>query len=75
MTEPGNYYVNVYDTKGFITQLRYSVTESTGTIGTNPSTTEIPSTSLPQTAGMSVPLAGMIAGIGVAAALVSWKRR
>lgn len=74
VTDPGNYYVNVYDAKGFITQLRYSVSESTGPAGTNLSTTEIPSTSLPQTAGMPVPLAGMIAGLGVAAALVSWKR-
>ena len=75
VTDPGNYYVNVYDAKGYITQLKYSVTESPGVTGTIPSTTEIPATSPPQTPGMPVPLAGMIAGFGLAAALVSWKRR
>ena len=75
VTDPGNYYVNVYDSKGFITQLRYSVNDKPE--GTVPATdtpgTQV--TNLPPSPGLSVPLGGMLAGLASAAALVSWKRR
>jgi hypothetical protein len=75
VTEPGNYYVNVYDAKGFITQLRYSVTSAPEVTATSPGTFGTESTSLPPSPGLSVPVAGMIAGLALAAALVAWKRR
>jgi len=75
VTDPGNYYVNVYDSKGFITQLRYSVTDSPEVSATTPETSGMQATTLPTTLGLSVPIAGMIAGFALAAALVAWKRR
>lgn len=75
VTEPGNYYVNVYDAKGFITQLRYSVTSAPEVTATSPGTSGTDSPTLPPSPGLSVPVAGMIAGLASAAALVAWKRR
>jgi len=74
VTEPGNYYVNFYDPKGFITQLRYSVTASEAT----PTATETPGameTTLLPSPGLSSPLAGMIAGLASAATIAAWKKR
>lgn len=76
VSDPGNYYVNFYDSKGFISQVRYSV------IGNLPSPTESstlapePSaTSSPPGTALSMPVGGLIAGLAAAAGLVAWKRR
>lgn len=76
VTDPGNYYVNFYDSKGFISQVRYSV------IGNLPAPTESPSltpepssTDLPPGTGLSMPVGGMIAGLAAAAGLAAWKRK
>jgi hypothetical protein len=73
VTEPGNYYVNVYDSKGFITQLRYSVTVSPEVTATIPEMTGMPATTLPPSPGLPVPVAGMIAGLAAAAAVAARK--
>ena len=75
VTEPGNYYVNVYDSKGFITQLRYSVTDSPAVTATTPETPGVPATTLPPSPGLAAPVAGMIAGLAAVAAIVAWKRK
>jgi hypothetical protein len=75
VAEPGNYYVNIYDSKGFVTQLRYSVTDSSEGQATPPETSGTQATPFPTSPGLSVPLGGMMAGLALAAALVAWKRR
>ncbi|MDD1706377.1 MAG: hypothetical protein LUQ12_04990 [Methanoregulaceae archaeon] len=75
VTEPGNYYVNVNDSKGFIAQLRYSVTDSPVVTETTTETPGVTGTTLPASPGLPVPVAGMIAGLIIAAALVAWKRK
>jgi hypothetical protein len=75
VTDPGNYYVNVYDSKGFITQLRYSVTEKPEGTAPTQETPGTQGTNLPPSPGLSVPLAGIIAGLVSAAAILSWKRK
>ena len=75
VTDPGNYYVNVYDSKGFITQLRYSVTDKPEGTAPTQETPGTQGTNLPPSPGLSVPLAGILAGLVSAAAIISWKRR
>jgi hypothetical protein len=75
VTDPGNYYVNVYDSKGFIAQLRYSVTDTPEGTPITPETPGTQVTNLPPSPGLSVPLAGILAGLASAAALIIWKRR
>ncbi|KUG14734.1 hypothetical protein ASZ90_015618 [hydrocarbon metagenome] len=81
VTEPGNYYVSVYDAKGFITQIRYSVTatppvsttprpEETGTM--EPRDEETPR--IPATP--TIPLAPFVifGGLAAAAAVAARKK-
>jgi len=75
VTDPGNYYVNVYDAKGFIAQLRYSVSASPSGTPTVLETFEPQGTTQAPGPGLSVPVAGMLAGLVAAAAIVAKKRR
>lgn len=75
VTEPGNYYVNFYDPKGFIAQTRYSVTGSSENPPSTSQTPGTPVTTLPPSPGLSLPLAGIIAGLVSAAAIAAWKKR
>jgi len=75
VTDPGNYYVNVYDAKGFISQLRYSVSASPSVTATAIETSVPEGTTQAPGPGLSVPVAGMLAGLVAAAALVARKRR
>ena len=75
VTEPGNYYVNFYDPKGFIAQIRYSVTVSSKNPLSTPQTPGTPVTNLPPSPGLSLQLAGIIAGLVSAAAIAAWKKR
>ena len=75
VTEPGNYYVNFYDPKGFIAQIRYSVTVSSENPLSTPQTPGTPVTNLPPSPGLSLQLAGIIAGLVSAAAIAAWKKR
>ena len=82
ITEPGNYYVSVNDAKGFITQIRYSVTaaplvsttptpEETGTGG--PGGEETPA--IPATPATPLAPAVIIGSLAAAAAIAAWKRQ
>jgi hypothetical protein len=73
VTGPGNYYVNFYDQKGFITQVIYSVALP---LPVTP-TPEVPEGTLPAptvSPGLPFPLAGLIGGM-VAAGFFAWRRR
>lgn len=72
VTEPGNYYVNFYDQKGFIAQIKYSVTRpAPATPSPEPTETMPPVPTA--TRGLPFPVAGCIGGLA-ALAILAWKR-
>jgi hypothetical protein len=73
VTEPGNYYVNFYDQKGFITQILYSVTRPPPATPI-PNVTEIPLPAPTVTPGLSFPIAGFIGGM-VAMGIIAWRKQ
>jgi hypothetical protein len=72
VTEPGNYYVNFYDQKGFITQVKYSVTRPAPALP-SPALTETVPPSPTATPGLTFPLTGCI-GCLAAMAILAWKK-
>jgi hypothetical protein len=62
VTEPGNYYVNFYDQKGFITQVIYSVTSPLPATPT-PEMTEPPTPVPTVSPAIPFPLSGLIGGL------------
>lgn len=70
--EPGNYYVDFFDIKGFMATIKFMVVRPPpGTIVTVEETTA-PATTIPPATSAPAPLAGGLAGIAVAAGLYRW---
>ncbi len=72
VTEPGNYYVNFYDQKGFITQVKYSVTRPAPATP-SPVPTETASPAPTATPGLTFPVTDCI-GCLAAMAILAWKK-
>jgi hypothetical protein len=72
VTEPGNYYVNFYDQKGFIAQIKYGVTRPVPATP-SPAPTETAAAIPTTTQGLPFPVTSCIVSLA-ALAILAWKR-
>lgn len=72
--EPGNYYVDFFDTKGFMATIKFMVVRPPSGTAVPSEQTTAPATTTPATSA-PVPLAGVLGGIGVAAGIAGIRKR